>query len=84
MEAADRLDTHSLAQDAGLIGLGATLREIRTGATGGVSGLANGRAGQRALGGPAQEAESSQPSGGGMDCTVAIATDAAPPAKKEG
>jgi len=83
LEAADRLDTHSLAQDAGLIGLGATLREIRTGATGGVSGLANGRAGQRALGGPAQEAESSQPSGGGMDRTVAIATEAAPPTKRE-
>jgi len=84
LEAADRLDTHSLAQDAGLIGLGATLREIRTGATGGVSGLANGRAGQRALGGPAAEAESSQPSGGGMDRTVAIATEAAPPAQREG
>jgi len=83
LEAADRLDTHSLAQDAGLIGLGATLREIRTGATGGVSGLANGRAGQRALGGPAEGAEAGQPSGGGMDRTVAIATDAAPPAKRE-
>ena len=83
LEAADRLDTHSLAQDAGLIGLGATLREIRTGATGGVSGLTNGRAGQRALGGPAQEAESSQPSGAGMDRTVAIATEAAPPTKRE-
>ncbi len=84
LEAADRLDTHSLAQDAGLIGLGATLQEIRTGATGGVSGLMNGRAGQRALGGPAAEVETSQPSGGGMDRTVAIATEAAPPAKREG
>ncbi len=84
LEAADRLDTHSLAQDAGLIGLGATLQEIRTGATGGVFGLANGRAGQRALEGPAEEAESSQPSSGGMDRTVAIATEAAPPAKREG
>ncbi len=84
LEAADRLDTHSLAQDAGLIGLGATLREIRTGATGGVSGLANGRVGQRALEGPAAEAESSQPSGGGMDRTVAIATEAGLPAKREG
>jgi len=84
LEAADRLDTHSLAQDAGLIGLGATLQEIRTGATSGVSGLANGRAGQRALGGPAQEAEAGQPSGGGMDRTVAIATEAAAPAKREG
>jgi len=84
LEAADRLDTHSLAQDAGLIGLGATLREIRTGATGGVSGLTNGRAGQRALGGPAEEAEAGQPSGAGMDRTVAIATEAVPPAKKEG
>ena len=84
LEAADRLDTHSLAQDAGLIGLGATLREIRAGATGGVSGLANGRAGQRALAGPAEEAEASQSSGGGMDRTVAIATETAPPAKREG
>ena len=84
LEAADRLDTHSLAQDAGLIGLGATLREIRAGATGGVSGVANGRAGQRALAGPAEEAEGSQPSGGGMDRTVAIATESAPPAKREG
>jgi len=83
LEAADRLDTHSLAQDAGLVGLGATLREIRTGATGGVSGLAKGRAGQRALGGPAQEAESSQPSGGGMDRTVAIATEAGPATKRD-
>ena len=83
LEAADRLNTHSLAQDAGLIGLGATLQEIRTGAAGGVTGLSNGRAGQRALGGPA-EAEGSQPSGGGMDRTVAIATEAAPPAKREG
>ena len=83
LEAADRLDTHSLAQDAGLIGLGATLREIRTGATGGVSGLSNGRAGQRALGGPAEEAKAGQASGGGMDRTVAIATEAAPPAKRE-
>lgn len=84
LEAADRLDTHSLAQDAGLIGLGATLREIRTGATGGASGLMNGRGGQRALEGPAAEAEASQPSGGGMDRTVAIATESAPPAKREG
>ncbi len=84
LEAADRLDTHSLAQDAGLIGLGATLQEIRTGATSGVPGLANGKAAQRALAGPAEEAEGSQPSGGGMDRTVAIATESAPPAKREG
>lgn len=83
LEAADRLDTHSLAQDAGLIGLGATLREIRSGATSSVPGLANGKAGQRALAGPAEEAEGSQPSGGGMDRTVAIATESAPPARKE-
>jgi len=83
LEAADRLDTHSLAQDAGLIGLGATLQEIRTGATGGVSGLMNGRAGQRALAEPAEEAGAGQPSGGGMDRTVAIATEAVPPAKRE-
>jgi len=84
LEAADRLDTHSLAQDAGLIGLGATLQEIRTGATSGVSGLTNGRADQRALAGPAEEAGAGQPSGGGMDRTVAIATEAAPPSKREG
>ncbi len=84
LEAADRLDTHSLAQDAGLVGLGATLREIRTGATGSVSGLTSGREGQRALAGPAAEAEAGQPSGGGMDRTVAIATEAASPAKREG
>lgn len=84
LEAADRLDTHSLAQDAGLIGLGATLREIRSGATSSVPGLGNGKGGQRALAGPAEEAEASQPPGGSMDRTVAIATESAPPAKMEG
>ncbi len=83
LEAADRLDTHSLAQDAGLIGLGATLQNIRNGAMSSVSGLANGRAGQRALAGPAEEAEGSQPSAGGMDRTVAIATESAPAARGE-
>ena len=83
LETADRLDTHSLAQDAGLIGLGATLQEIRAGATSSVPGLENGRAGQRALAGPAEEAEGSQPPGGGMDRTVAIATESAPPARRE-
>jgi len=84
LEAADRLDTHSLAQDAGMIGLAATMQEIRTGATSSVPGLGNGKAGQRALAGPAEEAEVSQPSGGGMDRTVAVATESAPPAKMEG
>ena len=84
LEAADRLDTHSLAQDAGLIGLAATMQEIRTGATSSVPGLGNGKAGQRALAGPAEEAEASQPSGGGMDRTVAIATESVPPARMEG
>ncbi len=84
LDAADRLDTHSLAQDAGLIGLGATLREIRAGTTGGASKMLTGNAGQRALAGPRKESDASGPSGGGMDRTVAIATEASPPAQHEG
>lgn len=84
LDAADRLDTHSLAQDAGLIGLGATLQEIRTGTTGGTSRMLNGTAGQRALVGPRADADSSHSSGGGMDRTVAIATEASPPAQNKG
>ena len=84
LDAADRLDTHSLAQDAGLIGLGATLREIRTGTTGGASRMLTNNAGQRALAGSTEEADASASSGGGMDRTVAIATEASPPAQKEG
>ena len=84
LEAADRLDTHSLAQDAGLIGLGATLQNIRSGAMSGVPKLANGRAGQRALEGPLEAAEPSQQAGRGMDRTVTIATESAPPARREG
>lgn len=84
LETADRLDTHSLAQDAGLIGLGSTLQEIRTSAAGGMAGLSNGRTGQRALGGAGDAADASASSGGGMDRTVAIATEATPPVRNEG
>lgn len=88
LDAADRLDTHSLAQDAGLIGLATTLQEIRTGAASGVSRLPAGGAGQdagrRALGYTAAEAEAPPATGGGMDRTVAAATEATPPARREG
>ena len=87
LDAADRLDTHSLAQDAGLIGLATTLQEIRTGAASGVSRLPAGGAGQdagqRALGYTAAEAEAPPAAGGGMDRTVAAATEATPPARRE-
>lgn len=69
LDAADRMDTHGLAQEAGLIGMAATVRELRMGASSGLKSIQDNAAKTRpALTGPAPGA------GRQMDPAVAAVT----------
>ena len=73
LDSPDRVDAHSLAQDAGMIGMGATLAHIRSGAEA-MKVVPDGRGGARS-GGDAIDAPARQL---GMDRAVAAATDVGP------
>ena len=73
LDSPDRVDAHSLAQDAGMIGMGATLAQIRGGAEA-MKVVPDGRGGARS-GADAIDAPAKQL---GMDRAVAAGTDVGP------